>query len=457
MPAPPSDVIDRLERLAAQAPMGGVDPDALWARGRHRQRVRTGLVGAALVAVALVGTATTPLLVERAQHVAPAADDDDRMVLPDLVRQPGAWEPEFETLPSRLTAVGTGVRGGWWSSRNAWWGVAAATGESRFLDLPGAAVDVGGEPALSADGRRLAYWVTGEVGGTPISMGGHGSDAPPVVGVAVLDLATGERDVWEVPSEHGLNVTGVAWAGDVLWWSAGPLREDEESGGIIGTSELHMWDQGTGDRSDPGGARPWLAQVGDAPGGFVEHRGDGRVVRVIGGGAPTTLRVSLPDGTPEAAGINGPTMSTDGAKIATLLMPNYGRYDADTPMSVLVGDVSTRRVALAPVGDATAQAILGWRSPTDLVVAEVVDVKEGRPQQVNQAWSLDVTTGARSQVAAFTGNTPQVAADAWAAEVVAAPDAPFAPDPRVVGAGGLVLLVFCVSVWRDLRRRRGHP
>ena len=46
-------------------------------------------------------------------------------------------------------------------------------------------------------------------------------------------------------------------------------------------------------------------------------------------------------------------------------------------------------------------------------------------------------------------------AEAWAAEVVPAPDAPFAPDPRLVGLG---LLVASFVVWRlvvRVRRRRG--
>nr|WP_300053117.1 hypothetical protein [uncultured Nocardioides sp.] len=455
MSAPPIDVVERLERLAAQAPDRGVDPDALWTKGRRRQRVRTGVVAAALAVVALLGTTTTPLLVQRAEQVGPAGSDD-RMILPDVVRQPGAWEPTFETLPTRLSAVGTGVRDGLWSSRNAWWGVAAATGESRFLDLPGAAVDVGGEPALSADGRRVAYWVTGEVDGVPIVAGQVGEDLEPVVGIAVLDLETGERQVWEVASDHGLSVNGAAWAGDVLWWSAGPVREDEESGAIIGTSELHMWDLSTGDRSEPGGGRPWLGQVGGAPGGFVEQRGDRQVTRVVGLGRPTTLRVTLPEATPEAAAIIEPTMSTDGSRIASLLMPDAGVFDG-SPMAVLVGDASARRVEMGAVGDATAQAILGWRSPTDLVVAGLADVEEGRPQQVNRAWTLDVTTGERTPLVDFSGNTPQVAADAWTAEVVPAPGAPFAPDPRLVGLG---LLVVALVVWRVLvrvRSRRGHP
>lgn len=41
-------------------------------------------------------------------------------------------------------------------------------------------------------------------------MNAPSDDGPPVVGVAVLDLRTGARDVWTVPSEHGLATNGLA-------------------------------------------------------------------------------------------------------------------------------------------------------------------------------------------------------------------------------------------------------
>lgn len=454
MSAMPTDVVDRLERLAAQAPARDVDPDALWTQGRRRQRVRTGMVGAALVVVALLGTATTPLLVQRGQQVEPAGSDD-RMVLPDVLRQPGEWEPAFETVPRRLSAVGVGAKAGLWSSRNAWWGVSAATGESGFLDLPAAAVDGGGEPALSADGRRLAYWVSGEVDGVPIVAGQVGEDLEPVVGIAVLDLETGERQVWEVASEHGLSVRGAAWAGDVLWWSAGPVRQDDESGAIIGTSELHTWDLRTGRRADANRDQPSLDQSGDAPGGFVEQRDARRLTRVVGGADPTTLRIKVPDGTPDAAGITEPTISTDGARVASLLMPNASVFDG-APMAVLVGVVTGRDVELRPLDGVEGEAIAGWRSPTEVVLLGLDDVEEGHPPRAQRASTVDVGTGERTPLLEYRGNTPLVAADAWTAEVVHAPDAPFAPDPRLVGLGLLVAALVLWQVGTRVRSRRGH-
>lgn len=455
MSAPPTDVVDRLQRLAAGAPGGGIDPDALWTRGRRRQRVRTGGVAAALVLVGLAGATTTPLLVERVQQVEPARTDE-RMVLPDVIRQPGGWEPAFPSNPGRLSAVGSGIRDGLWSIRNAWWGVSASTGESRFLEPPGAA-DVFDTPALAADGWRLAYWVTGEVPGKPLTMSGSSEEVPaPAVGVAVLDLRTGSRDVWTVPSEHGLATNGLAWAGDELWWSAGPISPVGETGMRASDVVVRTWDVSTDERTEPSGesARVYTNSVGDGPEGFVESQGRRRVGVVAADAGARTLRLVLPVGSPGEAGTTEPTVSPDGARLATLLMPDASVFDG-APKPVLVGAVTDRAVELEALEGIEEQGIAGWRSPSELVVVSNAPVEDGRPPQPLRAWSLDVGSGERAPLLEFSGNAPEVAAEAWAAEVVPAPDAPFAPDPRLVGLG---LLAGAFVAWRlvvRVRRRRG--
>ncbi len=52
---------------------------------------------------------------------------------------------------------------------------------------------------------------------------------------------------------------------------------------------------------------------------------------------------------------------------------------------------------------------------------------------------------------------PSFAAGAWSAEVVPAPRAPFAPDPRQVAFVVGFVLVMGISVRRTVRSRRGHP
>ncbi|MCP3423646.1 hypothetical protein [Nocardioides pinisoli] len=67
-----------------------------------------------------------------------------------------------------------------------------------------------------------------------------------------------------------------------------------------------------------------------------------------------------------------------------------------------------------------------------------------------------MATGEREALLEFSGNFPQVAAEAWTADVVPAPGAAFAPDPRLVGLG---LLLAAFAGWRvavGLRRRRDH-
>jgi hypothetical protein len=452
MSAPPADVVDRLERLAAHAPGGAIDPDAVWTHGRRRRRVRLGAALAAVVAVGLLGTTVTPLLVDRVQRVEPA-DPGEGMVLPNVIRQPGGWEPAFPAAPGRLSAVGVGSRSGLLGDRNAVWGVSAATGESRFLDLPGS-LELG-QPALSHDGSRVAYWIatTADVD----ALGQAGESAMLADGVAVLDLETGERDAWTVDSDHGLWIGGMAWAGDVLWWSAGPARAQGD-GALVARSKTRTWDLDTGERDDtPSSAQRRVSAngVGDAPNGFVEQVGARRVQLVSGAADPTVIRLALPDGTPATAGTTQAAVSPDGSRLAGLLMPDRSRSD-DSRLPVVAGELRGGDVTLSRVVGAEAQAVLGWRSPTQVVVASVDDVEAGRPQRANRAWTLDVTTREQEPLLAFSGNTPQVAADAWAGGVIAAPDAPFAPDPRIVGLG---LLVAAFVGWRiavRVRSRRGH-
>lgn len=446
MSASPTDVVDRLERLAAQAPVSAVDPDALWAHGRRRQRVRTGAAAAAIVVVGLLGTATTPVLVERAQPVGPSSTD--RMVLPDVVREPGGWEPAFPAAPGRLSAVGFGQRSGLWSSRPAWWGVSATTGESRFLDLPGDA-QAPDTPALSADGTRLAYWVTGEVSGEPLTMSGPSdSDVEPVVGVAVLDLRTGEREAWTLASEHGLGTSGLAWSGDVLVWSAGAVRR-EGATAVSAAARTRTWDLSTGEQHV---SRSWITPqpIGDAPSGFVVQYQSDRATVVTDGAAAPALRLALPSGETAPTGAGSASVSTDGARLAALLVSGPDRSDG-TPQPLAVGEIDGRDVALEQVGEPAAQDVLGWRSPTEVVLSSLATVEEGRPRRALRAWTVDVTTGERTELLEFSGDTPRFAAEAWAAEIVDAPDAPFAPDPRLVG---LALLVGSLVVWQVARRVR---
>lgn len=459
MSAPSSDVVDRLEQLAAHAPAARVDADELWARGRRRQaRGWAAVVGSATV-LGLVGAMVLPGLVARTQTMAPA-DPDSAVVLPDVLRQPGGWDPVLEEPPGRLSAIGIGQAYSWrtMSRTGPWWAVSATTGESGFLDLPDLA-DVAETPALSADGRLLAYWSTGQVGGEPVVNGAkydEGEEAAPVVGVAVIDLETGTREVWEVPSTHGLFTGGMAWTGDELRWWAGPTREVN---GTFGGEPLpHTWDVRTGARDasvEDAGFPVGFSGAGDAPGGFLGMAGPRRLRWVTATGT-TNIRIVLPAAIPDGASPSDYAMSNDGSRVAVLVPPDSSHYDDLQP--VLVGEVVDGVARLAAVSGVQTRDIAGWRSPTEVVVIEDAGPRDGRAPQGLAASTVDVTTGERSRLIDLdVDNTPTVAADAWAAPVTDVPRVWSPPDPRLVGAGGAVVLVFCVSLWRSLRRRRGHP
>ncbi len=460
MSAPSRDVADRLERLATHAPRATADPDGLWRRGRWSQRRRVASVVAGIAATGVLASAMTPTVLAGIDR--PVAASPSVMVLPDELRTPGGWEPAFPPTPGRLSAVGVGQRSGWLSSAPWLWAVSAATGESRWLDLPDFVANSGIPPQLSADGRRLAYWVTGPISGEPVSAGPgavrRGSEpGAPVVGVAVMDLETGEVARWDIASEHGLWAQGLRWAGDVLWWEGGPVIPMD--GGASASTHTYTWDVTTDEKMEAG-VRPGLSQTGDAPGGFVSLPRFFKLEQVTGSKAPESLRVDLPDDAPSSAGLIDPEMAPDGERVAALMLPYAPEFDDAADKDLVVGTKADGAISLQPVGGVRAQAVLGWRSPTVAVVASSrTSGEDGSPNPEGvQVSTADVTVLDFSKLLQVTGVMPSsFASEAWAGEVVTPPPTPFAPDPRLVGVGAVVVLAFGISLWRSVRRRRGHP
>jgi hypothetical protein len=70
---------------------------------------------------------------------------------------------------------------------------------------------------------------------------------------------------------------------------------------------------------------------------------------------------------------------------------------------------------------------------------------------------VDIETGEVTPLLDFRGNQPRFAADAWSADVVEAPDAPWAPDPRVVALVMFIAAWLAVKVTKLVRRRRAGP
>ena len=450
MSAPAGDVADRLENLAAHSPGGGIDPDVVWTRGRRRQRIRWAGTAACLVLLTVVGGVGVPEAVQRTQGPVAVAPDD-ALVLPDVIRQPGEWEPAFSSAPGRLVAAGVGNRGGWWSSRPALWGVSAATGESRFLDLPDVAAATYMPVALSADGRRLAYWFADDdVEVLPADLGPDDSIPVRPAGVAVVQLATGDIERWDTQSAYGLSADGLAWAGDVLWWTGGPV----EPVGDVGSrsrSVTHTWDVATGERRQLGRKTPG----GDLPLGTARSTGDGFLANKL-----RTLDLTRGDRLSRSVWLerrirNAAALSPDGTRVAAVLDPDpTSDAEMEEPDALVVGDLATGPMAMTPVGDAEATDVYGWRSSDEVVVGTYAGTATERRRTAS---AVDVRTAEVTRLLEFDGAIPTFAADAWTAEVIDAPHAPWAPDPRLLGLAVLVCGVFLVSVGNSIRRRRGHP
>lgn len=442
MSAPSVDVVvDRLDRLAQHAPAGGIDPDALWSTGRRRQRGRWAVgVAGCLALVACLGAA----LAAPAQRLADApiavAPDSARRVLPAVFRTPGQWEPAFPAAPGPLVAVGRATRGGWTGDRSSLWGVSALTGESRFLDLPDQAAS-GDGAALSDDGTRLAYWVTDGPAGAST---GDPQHFTVVTGVAVVDLVTGEERRWDAGTAHGFGAEGLVWAGDVLWFSGGPFP-DADQDSFAPTVRTWGPDGSPQERRDPPRT---IAGAVEAVDRFIIESGTSttQVRMVDGSGDVTEVRLTHRGGLTSEV-----SSSPDGTHIAGLGHPR-GASSTGRVEPLLVGEIAGGRAEMTRVAGVEAPYVLGWRSPTEVVIGV------NGPDGAIDLESVDVTNGTVRELVQL-GETAfgTIAAGAWAGEVIDAPEPPFAPDPRLFAAGAVALALVLVGVWRQTRIRRGRP
>ncbi|MBU2075029.1 MAG: hypothetical protein KKE65_10445 [Actinobacteria bacterium] len=245
-----STLHERLGDLAGSAPLPPPDPD-LWDRARRyhrRRRVGTAAVAATcvLAVLALVGLDTW----QRSPSIEPAAPGTDP-ALPARLWEPSAWLPGTDGEPTGpLAALMEAERKSLLSSGPGVVGVSATTGEYRFLDLPEDAHESMVGHALSPDGAKVAYWLTGEPSGDPQT---HGGQSLPVVGVAVWDARTGAVVRHEVETEHGLAAYELLWAdGDrvVLSWGqerVGDQAPTRKQGGSMPDDGLRVWEPGTGE------------------------------------------------------------------------------------------------------------------------------------------------------------------------------------------------------------------
>lgn len=200
---------DRLAELAAEAPTGGAPPAELWARGRRSHRVRAAVIATTLLVVGAVGTGIGVRLADgddRRSDPLPAKTLDITLPieypvgqdLPDLGQAPGplvaVWLAPREpyTLddddPGRAPeAVGLVAEAGTF-------GTLPVDLDPWIYESPGARI------ALSPDGRRIAYFTSGEGQGDP--------DDETRWKLVVRDLVSG--DEYTPSFEYGIR-GGATW------------------------------------------------------------------------------------------------------------------------------------------------------------------------------------------------------------------------------------------------------
>src|SRR6478735_1795048 len=188
---------ERLHALADDAPTA-LSAGDLWRVGtrRHRRRVVTSLTlaGCLVVAAALLGIGDWQ---SRRPEPAGPPPNVGPMAIPQRFFYPSPWLPSTSS-PGRLIALFGATRDyfPFGSDLDARGGVSAGSQTYSFLDLPGMAPDYDVE--LSPDGLHVAYFVDGQPRGDA-RLGDRS-----IVGVAILDVTTGEVKRHVVATEHGL-------------------------------------------------------------------------------------------------------------------------------------------------------------------------------------------------------------------------------------------------------------
>lgn len=420
-------------------------PGDLWPRGeRWRRRRRRGTVVMAGTGAVLVA-ALSLVTVERAAPPEPAVSPGSTPTLPDRVYAVSPWLP-VEVPGEPVVAARLTERSTWTGEVPA---IAVLTGSGRYLYLDAPNVDENETMVVSPDGRRVAYWASGEPLGTPNTSGGQ---SVPVTAVSVVDVVTGDLERHDFETEHGLGPQGLVWAGsDTL---LGRFNQDvagddepDRAGFSVGTPSWR-WDvDGT---SEPVRLR------GVNVGSFTEATAgevlNARTLLDLAAGEVRRLPVRGGTGSWGFSGSNA-FLREDG-----LLAQLGGRRSADAvPNVVTLSDLRAPEVVQQTVpGSADTLQVLGWRED-DLVTTREVESDDFA--QHFEIVALDVTD--RTAEVLLEGGEELPGWD-WATDLLAtapvvdgvAPPTPM--DPReVVGLGVMVLVgtVIGLVVWR----RRVEP
>ncbi len=179
-----------------------------WRRARAARRRGIMAVSLAVIAVLISGVFVAVGLsgITKPAPAGPVPYDESKLAIPNHLWLPSPWTPgTADDGPlGPLALIGHAPRHTSWfhSEQSSLFGVSAATGTYRFLDLPGAVDEA--NAALSPDGRRIAYFSSGDVPGLGNT----------VTGYSVYDTTTGAVSTHLVASRFGISPNGVTWSGD---------------------------------------------------------------------------------------------------------------------------------------------------------------------------------------------------------------------------------------------------
>lgn len=361
---------------------------------------------------------------------APASYDETDLAVPDQIWAPSSWAPtaDAEDPPGPLAMVANAPRRGLWpfSREHQWFGVSAVDQSYSWLDLPGQATsEEAREISLSPDGRALAYFLGGSPPGPRKEVSEPGMAREPqsdVVGVAVLDLVSGEVARHRVPTRFGLSVddSGLVWSQDSAWL----VVTYGQYGRMVGGSSSPLTEAW---RPDDGTVRTLLE-----PRWEVERLAPGPAGTVVGWrldtqdrltfislstAAQVTRPVRLP---PSDTSPGAPVFSPSGRRVVVesgRKGKNLGTYPAAYAAAVSseheVGELTMLDKRWMP------QAVLGWLDDTRVLVQAhrrnyqgvqpplrilAWDVEDGttepgiaRPSSYEELGSIEIATGLLGQ------------------------------------------------------------
>jgi hypothetical protein len=445
---------DRLTDLAGHTPPGAPPPD-LWTRGVRRRRLaQAGTTALVAVLILLVGVGGWT--VHRTQRGIEPVDTRGTAHLPDRFFAPSPWLHAFDGPPGRLVAVGVAERKSLLHSTTSAYGVTASGGEYGFLDLSGLAdrVDYASAvpPALSPDGRYVAYWVTG----TPSGSANTQLYGQTITGVAIFDAVTGQTQKAELRTAHGLAPETLAWSDrHTLVMGVGQTLSGDDNDQLSGAADQYRL---MGWRSGEDGPRPFV--VPDGLDAYNAITAGHRSVVVAANGRASWLiwprhpgrdrRLRVPD-------LNSTTVVSPGATREASVAGNRN------PNHLVVGSMErdVARTRLEPVnGDRQYYRPMVWTDERHVVALVRNPYRHTRDPLTARLDLVDVRTGsARTLVDHLEGGGRGWHELSFATDLFTAPSAHATPPPRpwdlrvTVGLAAFVLLCAGLFGWRISARR----